>query len=70
MSRNQMAMETHDIKIIDRQSLEAFEKLLGFKINGNVVRLPHDVYEKNAAAIQAIQMGAAFRISAVEVTGE
>jgi len=60
--RLEIVVETHEIKIVDRQSLQEFERLLGFKINGNVVRLPHDVYKKHAAAINVIQMSAALRL--------
>jgi hypothetical protein len=55
-------MADHEFKIIDDQARRDFEKLLGFEIRQPVVRLMHDTYMRHAAAIQAIQMAAAFRV--------
>jgi hypothetical protein len=55
-------MQLLEFKITDRIALEQFEKLLGFKIHGDKVRLPQDVYQRHANAITGIQMGAAFRL--------
>lgn len=55
-------MQLHEFKIVDRIALEQFEKLLGFKIQGDRVRLTHETYLKHQHAIDGIQMGAAFRL--------
>lgn len=59
LSANQVP---HELKIADRRALQDFEKLLGFRINGNLVRIPHDVYTRHASAIMGIQMSAALRV--------